>query len=90
MATGAQKQTAWALRKPHWNHQLAYQEHSCTVPRGAIGRREREWNHSPPKNNLIKDSEGNEENGYLVLDSNITKINDAMEPNYAQKKRFCK
>jgi hypothetical protein len=27
-------------------------------------RRKREGNHSPPKNNLIQDSERNEENGY--------------------------
>jgi hypothetical protein len=35
----------------------------------------------PPSNNkLIQDSEGNEENGYLVPDSNKTKINYAKEP----------
>jgi hypothetical protein len=34
-----------------------------------------------PKNNLIQDSEGNEENGYPVQDSNKTKINEAKEPN---------
>jgi hypothetical protein len=28
-----------------------------------MGRRKREGNYSPPKNNLIQDSEGNEENG---------------------------
>jgi hypothetical protein len=28
-----------------------------------------------PKNNLIQDSEGNEENGYPVSDSNKTNIN---------------
>jgi hypothetical protein len=44
-------------------------------------RRKRDGNHSPPKNNLIQDSEGNEENGYQVPDSNKTKINDAKEPN---------
>jgi hypothetical protein len=42
-------------------------------------------NHSPPQNNLIQDSEGNEENGYSVPDSNKTKINDAKEPNEAHK-----
>jgi hypothetical protein len=26
-----------------------------------MGRRKRDGNHSPPENNLIKDSEGNEE-----------------------------
>jgi hypothetical protein len=30
--------------------------------------------------NLIQDSEGNEKNGYPVLDSNKTKINDTKEP----------
>jgi hypothetical protein len=39
----------------------------------------------PPKNNLIQDSEGNEENGYPVLDSNKTKINNAKESNDAYK-----
>jgi hypothetical protein len=48
-------------------------------------RRKRDGNHSTPKNNLIQDSEGNEENGYQVLDSNKTKINDTMEPNDAHK-----
>jgi hypothetical protein len=32
-------------------------------------------NHSPlPQSNLIQDSEGNEENGYPVLDTNKTMI----------------
>jgi hypothetical protein len=34
-----------------------------------MGRRKRDGNHSPPKNNFIQDSEGNEENGYPALDS---------------------
>jgi molecular chaperone DnaK (HSP70) len=50
-----------------------------------MGRRKRDGNHSPPKNNLIQDSEGNEENRYPVPDSNKTKINDAKEPNYVHK-----
>jgi hypothetical protein len=29
-------------------------------------RRKMDGNHSPQKNNLIQDSEGNEESGYLV------------------------
>jgi hypothetical protein len=37
-------------------------------------------NHSAQKNNLIKDSEANEKNGYPVPDPNITKINDSKEP----------
>jgi hypothetical protein len=43
------------------------------------------WKPFPPKKNLIQDSERNEENGYPVLDSNKTKINDAKQPNYAHK-----
>jgi hypothetical protein len=39
----------------------------------------------PPKNNVIQDSEGNEENRYPVLDSNKTKINDTKEPNNVHK-----
>jgi hypothetical protein len=33
-------------------------------------RRKRDGNHSPQKNNLIQDSEGNEENEYPVPDPN--------------------
>jgi hypothetical protein len=39
------------------NHQLAYHEHSCTAPREAIGRKRRDGNHSPQKNNSIQDSQ---------------------------------
>jgi hypothetical protein len=46
-----------------------------------MGRRKRDENHSPPKNNLIQDSEGNEENGYPVLYSNNTNINDTKVSN---------
>jgi hypothetical protein len=49
------------------------------------GKKKRDGNHAPQKNNLIQDSEGNEENGYPVTDSNKTKINDAKEPNDAHK-----
>jgi hypothetical protein len=31
-----------------------------------MGRQKRDEKHSPHKNNLIQDSEGNEENGYPV------------------------
>jgi hypothetical protein len=60
-----------------------------------MGGRRRDGNNSPPKNNLIHDSEGNEENGYTVLDSNKTKINDVKEPNDVHKnnpskKKSCK
>jgi hypothetical protein len=43
-----------------------------------MGRRKMDGNHSLPKNNLKQDSERNEENGYPVLNSNKTKINDTM------------
>jgi hypothetical protein len=39
-----------------------------------MGRRKRDGNHFPLKNNLIHNSERNEENGYPVPDSNKTKI----------------
>jgi hypothetical protein len=42
----------------------------------------------PPKNNLIQDSEGKEENRYSVLDSNKTKINNTKEPNDDHKNIF--
>jgi ABC-type transporter Mla subunit MlaD len=50
-----------------------------------IGRQKRDGNHSPCKNNLIQDLEGNEENGYPILDTNKTKINDTKEPNNVHK-----
>jgi hypothetical protein len=49
------------------------------------GKTKRDGNHSTPKNNLIQDSEGNEESGYPVPDSNKTKVNDAKEPSNAHK-----
>jgi hypothetical protein len=45
------------------------------VPSGNMGRRKRDGNHSPHKNKLVQDSEGNEENGYPDPDSNKAKIN---------------
>jgi hypothetical protein len=50
----------------------------------------KQWdgNHSPPKNNLIQDSKGNEENGYSVPDSKKTKTNVAKEPNDVHKNSF--
>jgi hypothetical protein len=39
----------------------------------------------PPHNNLRQDSEGNEENGYPVPDSNKTKINTTKKPNNTHK-----
>jgi hypothetical protein len=50
-----------------------------------MGRQKRDGNHSPPKNKLIHDSEGNEENRYPVPDSNKTKTNYGKEPNEAHK-----
>jgi hypothetical protein len=44
---------------------------------GNMGRQKRDGNHSPPKNNLIQDSEGNEENRYQDPDSSKIKINYA-------------
>jgi hypothetical protein len=49
---------------------------------------------SPPKNNLIQDSQGNDENGYPVLDSNKTKKMTARNPmmptRTSSKKKSCK
>jgi hypothetical protein len=48
-------------------------------------RRKRNGNHSPPKNNLVQDTEKNEENGYPILYYNKTKINKAKEPKHVYK-----
>jgi hypothetical protein len=53
-----------------------------------VGRRKRDGNHSPSTNNLIQDSEENEENGYSVPDSNKTKINNTKEPNDVHKNTY--
>jgi hypothetical protein len=50
-----------------------------------MGRWKKDGNHSPPKNKLVQDSQGNEENGYLDPDSNKTKINYTKEANKAHK-----
>jgi hypothetical protein len=53
-----------------------------------MGRQKRDENHSPLKNNFIKYSEENEENGYPASDSNQTKINYTKEPNKAHKNKL--
>jgi hypothetical protein len=50
-----------------------------------MGRRKREGNHSTPKNKLVQDSEGNEENRYPAPNSHKTKINYNKEHNEAHK-----
>jgi hypothetical protein len=51
-----------------------------------MGRRKWDGNHSPPpRNKLVQDSEGNEENGYSVPDPNKTKIDYPKEPKKANK-----
>jgi hypothetical protein len=50
-----------------------------------MGRRKGDGNYFSSQNNLIQDSEGNEENGYPFPDSNKTKINNIKEPNDAHK-----
>jgi hypothetical protein len=50
-----------------------------------MGRRERDGNHSLPKNNLIQNSEGNEENRYPLPVSNKRNINDTKETSNAHK-----
>jgi hypothetical protein len=51
-----------------------------------MGRRRRDGNHTPQKNNSIEDSMGNEENGYPVPDPNKTMINLTKKPSDALKK----
>jgi molecular chaperone DnaK (HSP70) len=48
-------------------------------------RRTKDGNHSLQKDNLIQDSEGNEENRYPVPDLNKTMINDTKGPQNAHK-----
>jgi hypothetical protein len=59
-----------------------------------LGRRKRDGNHCPQKNNLIQDSEGNEENGYTIPNSKKTKTNNTKKPRDATKtsseKKSCK
>jgi hypothetical protein len=55
------------------------------VPIENMGRRNRDGNHSPPKNKIVQDLEWNEENRYPDLDSNKTKINYTKEPKEAHK-----
>jgi hypothetical protein len=50
-----------------------------------MGRQKKDGNHSPPKNKLVQEPEGNEENRCTDLDSNKTKINDTKEHNESQK-----
>jgi hypothetical protein len=50
-----------------------------------MGRRERDGNHSPPKNIVVQDFKRNEENGYPNPDSSKPKINYTKEHNEAHK-----
>jgi hypothetical protein len=50
-----------------------------------MGRQKRNGNHSPPKNKLVQDSEGNEENGCPIPDPNKTKIDYPKELKEAHK-----
>jgi hypothetical protein len=50
-----------------------------------MGRWKRDGKLSSPKNKLLQDSEGNEENGYPDPDSNKTKINYTKEPKKVHK-----
>jgi hypothetical protein len=51
-----------------------------------MGRRRRDGNHSPQKNNLTQDSVENEENGYPVPGLNKTMINVTKQPSDAHIK----
>jgi hypothetical protein len=51
-----------------------------------MGRKKKHGNYSSPKNNLIQDSEGNEENRYPVPDQKKkTMVNDTKEPSNAHE-----
>jgi hypothetical protein len=50
-----------------------------------MGRRKRDGNYFPPKNNVVQNLEWNEENGYPDTDSTKTKTNYTKEPNKAHK-----
>jgi hypothetical protein len=50
-----------------------------------MGIWKRDGTHSPSKNELVQDSEGNEENRHPDPDSSKTKINYNKEPNEAHK-----
>jgi hypothetical protein len=56
------------VKENRQNHKLAYQEHSCTAPRGVMGRWKRDGNHSSEKK--MEDYMANEETGYPVPDPN--------------------
>jgi hypothetical protein len=49
------------------------------------GKKKKGWKSFSPQNNLIQDSNGNEENRYPVPDSNKTKTNDTKESNDVHK-----
>jgi hypothetical protein len=51
-----------------------------------MGRRGRNRNYSPQKNNSMSNSVGNEENGYPILDLNKTTINVTKKLRDAHKK----
>jgi hypothetical protein len=51
-----------------------------------MGRRGRDGNHTPQKNNSVQNSVGNEENGYPVPDLNKTMINVTKELSNPHKK----
>jgi hypothetical protein len=70
--------------EPHLTERK-HQEEAKLWHLGKMGTWKGGGNHSPPKNKLAWDSEGKEENGCPVQDSNKTKINYPKEPNKAQR-----
>jgi hypothetical protein len=54
------------------------------------GKKKKGWKLLISKKNSIKDSVGNEENGYLVPDLNKTMINVTKEPSDGHKKKTSK
>jgi hypothetical protein len=48
---------------------------TVTAKSGMMERYKKDENHSPPKNKLVQEPEGNEENGYMLSNSNKARRN---------------
>jgi hypothetical protein len=58
------------------------------APSGNMGKRKMIGNNSPPKNKLVQDSKGNEENRYPDPDFNKTKKTMPKNPKYILKEEI--
>jgi hypothetical protein len=64
---------------------IAHSTGTVTIARAVMGRQKKEGKQFPPRNKLVQELEGNEQNRYSDPDSKETKINYAKEPNEAHK-----